>query len=239
MNVVGNVESLWRYPVKSMRGEELDEIFIDAAGVRGDRMFAFRSAAAPESFPYFTAREQRQMLRYRPRVPHGPTAASAIEVKTPTGETLAIDDPVLVEQLRSGIDERHQVTLMRSDRPLTDAQPVSLISLQTVRKLSEEISASTDKRQFRANIYLDLPASDGFAENAFVGRSLGIGRDVVLSIAERDTRCMMITIHPDTAEKTPALLKQVVRHHDGTAGVYASVARGGAVRRGDAIELLP
>lgn len=237
MNVVGTVESLWRYPVKSMRGEECDEIFIEAAGVRGDRMFAFRSSAAPEMFPYFTAREQRQMLRFQPQV--APPDAAATMVVAPSGETLAIDDPALIQRLRSGVDERHHVTLMHSDRPLTDAQPVSVISLQTVRKLGEEIGTATDKRQFRANVYLDLPGSDGFAENAFVGRSIRIGRHVVLSVAERDVRCMMITIHPDTAEKTPALLKQVVRQHEGAAGVYASVISEGVIRKGDAVELLP
>ncbi len=67
MGVIGTVESLWRYPVKSMRGEELAEIFAGFAGVYGDRLFAFRSSASPAGFPHFTARDQRQMLRYRPR----------------------------------------------------------------------------------------------------------------------------------------------------------------------------
>ena len=222
-----------------MRGEELAEIFVESAGVVGDRLFAFRSSAAPESFPYFTAREQRQMLRYRPGTPQRGSPPPILEVSTPDGETLTIDDPRLIERLRSGADKRHQVTLMRSERPLTDAQPVSLVSLQTVQKLGGEIGAATDKRQFRANIYLDLPGTDGFAENTFVGRSLRIGSDVVVSVLERDTRCMMITIHPDTAAKTPALLKQVVQHHGGTVGVYASVLSTGPVRHGDAVELLP
>src|SRR5438309_7613449 len=63
MPIVGTVESLWRYPVKSMRGEELNEMFAGYAGVYGDRLFAFTSSASPEGFPFFTGREQRQMLR--------------------------------------------------------------------------------------------------------------------------------------------------------------------------------
>src|SRR5262249_25747245 len=43
MSIVGTVESLWRYPVKSMRGEELNELFAGYAGVYGDRLFAFKS----------------------------------------------------------------------------------------------------------------------------------------------------------------------------------------------------
>ena len=236
MSTIGSVESVWRYPVKSMRGEERDEIFVRRGGVHGDRLFAFRSSAAPAEFPYFTAREQRQMLRYRPRLQ---TAAPAVEVCTPDGDTFAIDDPRLIERLRSGAPENHHLTLMRSeDRALTDAQPVSLISLQTVQCLADEISSPIDKRQFRANIYLDLPGSRGFGENELVGRSVRIGTAVVLSILERDPRCMMITVHPDTVEKTPAVLKQVAREHGGTAGIYASVLAEGTVRRGDRVELL-
>ena len=241
MASLGTVDSLWRYPVKSMRGEELEEIFVGRGGVRGDRLFAFRSSAARDEFPYFTAREQRHMLLYHPRLrasDMNANAALTADVQTPDGDTLTIDDPELMNRLRAGVDERHQLTLMRSDRALADAHPVSLITLQTVRQLAEEISLPTDKRQFRANIYLDMPGTSGFAENEFVGRSLRIGSDVVVSVLERDSRCMMITLDPDTAAKTPPLLRQVAQSHGGTAGVYASVLVEGTVRRGDAIELL-
>src|SRR5213592_2356956 len=67
MSTIGIVESLWRYPVKSMRGEEMDEMFAGYAGIYGDRLFAFTSSAAPAGFPYFTGRDQRQMILYRPR----------------------------------------------------------------------------------------------------------------------------------------------------------------------------
>ena len=56
MKVAGHVESLWRYPVKSMRGEELPEAFIGFSGVYGDRVYAFRSSAATAGFPNLTAR---------------------------------------------------------------------------------------------------------------------------------------------------------------------------------------
>ena len=51
MSVIGKVESLWRYPVKSMRGEELNEAFAGYPGVYGDRVFAFKSSASPAGFP--------------------------------------------------------------------------------------------------------------------------------------------------------------------------------------------
>ena len=118
MSIVGKVESLWRYPVKSMRGEELEEAFAGYPGVYGDRVFAFKSSASPTGFPYFTAREQRRLLQYQPRFRYpdkaarpmnlteaekmgaGPLSADIselmVDIETPEGKTLAIDDPVLI-----------------------------------------------------------------------------------------------------------------------------------------------
>ena len=62
MEIVGRLESLWRYPAKSMRGEELQEAYVGFAGVYGDHLYAFRSSAAPKGFPYLTGREQERML---------------------------------------------------------------------------------------------------------------------------------------------------------------------------------
>jgi len=57
MELIGTVESLWRYPVKSMRGEKLQEAFVGFPGVYGDRLYAFRNSMAPKGFPYLTGRE--------------------------------------------------------------------------------------------------------------------------------------------------------------------------------------
>jgi hypothetical protein len=260
MSIVATVESLWRYPVKSMRGEELDEMFAGYSGVYGDRLFAFKSSASPKGFPYLTGREQRQMLRYRPRFRDPDKAARPInlteaeslsanpvsadladlmvDVETPTGETVAIDDPKLIDMLRDGIEEQHHLTLLRSERAMTDCRPVSIFSLQSAQQLAEETGTPADKRRFRANVYVDLASAEGFAENEFVGRSLRIGPKVVVTILERDPRCMMITLDPDTAEKTPAILKKVAQAHDGMAGVYGAVMVEGMLHKGDSVELL-
>jgi len=260
MSAIGTVESLWRYPVKSMRGEELDEVFAGFSGVYGDRLFAFSSSASPNGFPFLTGREQRQMLRYRPRfrqpekaarpinqveaekLPPGVTPLYAapddlmLDVETPTGDALAIDDSALIEALRQGIDAKHQLTLLRSERALTDCRPLSIFGIQSARKLGEETGITVDKRRFRANIYLDL--AEGFAEDKFVGRSIRIGPKVIVSILERDPRCMMITLDPDTGEKEPALLKKVAQAHSGMAGVYGAVLVEGMMHKGDPVELL-
>jgi len=260
MSIVGKIESLWRYPVKSMRGEELDEAFAGFSGIYGDRLFAFKSSASPKGFPYFTAREQTKLLQYRPRFRYPDKAARPInlseaesmganpvsanpselvvDVKTPDGRTLAIDDPALTTMVRADIDEKHQLTLMRSERAMTDCRPFSMFSLQSARQLAEETGTPMDKRRFRANVYVDLTSAQGFAENDFVGRSLRIGPKAVVTILERDPRCMMITLDPDTGEKTPAILKKVAQAHDGMAGVYGAVIVEGMLHKGDSVELL-
>jgi hypothetical protein len=61
---------------------------------------------------------------------------------------------------------------------------------------------------------------------------------VVVAVLERDPRCKMITLDPDTARPSPCLLRKVTRDHEGMAGIYAAVLVEGTVRPGDAIELL-
>ena len=114
MTSVGRIESLWRYPVKSMRGEELREAFLGFSGVYGDRTHAFCSSARPAGFPWLTARQQEAMLlfraeyRYRDRTLRPVNLAEAetlgsgvtpvyadwsdlaLDVETPAGERFAI-----------------------------------------------------------------------------------------------------------------------------------------------------
>ena len=235
-------------------------MFAGYAGVYGDRVFAFTSSLSPKGFPFFTGRDQRQMIRYRARFRNpekaarpinlaeaessgaNPISANAselmIEVETPDGKTIAIDDPALIDNLRANIDGKHELKLLRSDKAITDCRPLSIFALQSAKKLGEETGTNVDKRRFRANVYVDLTNAAGFAEDQFVGKTLRIGSKVVVSVLERDPRCMMITLDPDTAEKTPAILKQVAQAHEGMAGVYGAVLMEGMIRKGDSVELI-
>jgi MOSC domain-containing protein len=260
MSLVGTVESLWRYPVKSMRGEELQELFAGYAGVYGDRVFAFESPANAKGFPFFTGRDQCQMIRYCARFRNAGKAARPVnlsdaekhnanpisadfselmvDVETPDGKTFAIDDAALIDHLGKNLDKKHQLKLLRSHKAFTDARPLSILAVQTAEKLGEETGVAVDKRRFRANVYVDLTSARGFAEDQFVGRSLRIGSRVTVVVLQRDARCMMITLDPDTAEKSPAILKAVAQAHEGMAGVYGAVLTEGLIRKGDTVELL-
>jgi uncharacterized protein YcbX len=257
MSVVGKVDSLWRYPVKSMAGEERGEIFVGYAGVYGDRLFAIGNAAAPARFPYLTAREAPSMLAYKPRFRHPeksalpinlaeakgitPTVADpadlAVDVEMPSGSRLAIDDTALLSALTEGV-KGASLRLLRSERALTDCRPVSLFSLQTIEQLGTELGTVLDKRRFRANIYVDLESGAGFAEDSFVGKNLKIGSQLVISVIERDARCKLISLDPDTGEANTQVLRNVAVAHEGMAGVYAAVLIEGVVRPGDPIEIL-
>jgi uncharacterized protein YcbX len=259
VTTVATVESLWRYPVKSMAGEELSEAFVGFSGVYGDRCYAFRDAAARKGFPYLNANVQQRMLLYRPRFRHperaaappnlteamaiapGVTPANAepgdmdIEVVTPQGGVVSIDDPELIEMLGEGLRGEHRLALVRSDRAMTDCRPVSLISLQTVRQIEEEVGIAVDKRRFRANIYLDL-AAGGFGEERLVGCKLRIGSKAVVAVLERDLRCKMISLDPDTGGHDPKVLRKVAQAHEAHAGVYCAVLVEGMVAKGDPVE---
>jgi len=268
MEHIGTVESLWRYPVKSMRGEALPEAFLGFHGVYGDRVYAFRNSAAPRGCPYLTSTKLETMLLYQPRFRnpermtkpfnlaeaeaiapgltpvYAGSADLALDVDTPSGECLAIDDPKLIDLLRGQLGDEKKIgeenvpTLVQSHRAMTDCRPVSLISLQTIRQLGEELGTSLDKRRFRANIYLNLKSDTGFDEDRFVGRTLRVGAKTTIAITDRDLRCKMVTLDPDTAEQNARIMKHLAGAHGSNAGVYGAVLVEGMVRPGDEIFLM-
>jgi len=245
-----------------MSGEVMNEAFMGFSGFYGDRCFAFKNSSARKGFPYLNATVQELMLRYRPqfRYPEratkppnlaeamsiapgvNPANAEAIDlsldVVTPSGATVAVDDPTLIEMLGEGLRGENHLTLVRSDRALTDCRPVSLISLQTVRQVEVELGIPIDKRRFRSNIYLNLASGLGFGEDEFVGRKLRVGSSAEFMFLERDPRFMMISPATETGEHNPEVLRRVAQLHDAFAGVYCAVLVEGILTQGDTIELL-
>lgn len=248
--------------MKSMAGERLTEACVSFSGFYGDRCYAFKNSAARKGFPYLNATVQQQMLRFRPKFRFPSRAASppnlleamsiapglnpanaepgdmSVDVKTPSGAMIAIDDPALIGMLAGGLRGENHITCVRSDRALTDCRPVSLISLQTVCQIGEELGTPVDGRRFRANIYLDLASDRGFGEDELTGRKLRLGPKVELVILERDPRCKVISLDPDTGEHNPEILRKVVQAHAGYAGVYCAVLAEGVLCAGDTVNLI-
>ena len=261
MTVVGRLESVWRYPVKSMPGEALPESYIDFAGVLGDRLYAVHDAGATKAFPFLTARSRKEMLTFRPKfcrpeLTHAPDNLNeaetrgpgltplfrsseelALEIEAPNGKILSASDPALPGLIAGDQLKASDLTLIRSDRAITDCRPLSLLATQTIDGIGRAVGVTLDKRRFRENLYLDLHSAESFAEDALVGRRLRIGPKLTVHILERDIRCRMISIDPESLDENPEILRHVAKNHDGTAGVYAAVLVEGLVRPGDTIVL--
>ena len=262
MSIIGTVESLWRYPVKGMRGEQLLKAFMGFSGFYGDRCYAIRDDAARKGFPYLNGNVQPEMLRCQPQFRHfekslkppnldeamslapGVTPVNAdpndldLNVITPSGNIFSINDAALLEMLGEGLRGEHQLSLVRSDRALTDCRPVSLISEQTIRQIETESNISLDKRRFRANIYCNLDSDEGFDEDKLINRRLRIGAKAEMMVLERDPRCKAISLDPETGEHNPQVLKKVAQLHEANAGVYCAVLVEGILTAGDSIEIL-
>jgi uncharacterized protein len=241
---IGTISSIHRYPVKSMRGEDLEEARVTFAGLTGDRVYAFVEAANRTSFPWMTARHGHDWLLFRPRFldPAPPTdeipfpEKYAAEVVTPEGDCFRADAPEFTQYLEKRYER--SLRLRFSERSMTDAQPVSIFGLSTIRALSEETGKDIDPRQFRANFYARWDNDTPFFEDTLVGRTLRIGDAVSVMALKKDARCVMITLDPDDGSPFPGLLECVARNHGGCAGIYGAVLGEGIVRRNDPIWLI-
>ena len=91
--------------------------------------------------------------------------------------------------------------------------------------------------RFRPNLVIEPPhGAQGFVENGWIGRRLTIG-GVELRIDRSCARCVMTTLAQGSLPSDPGVLRTVVQQNAGNVGVYASVARAGTIRRGDAVDL--
>ena len=118
---------------------------------------------------------------------------------------------------------------------MTDCCPVSVLGLATVEGLSAETGMHLDPRRFRANFYVSWETSEPYYENSLLGKTLQIGAKLAIQVVEKDARCIMITLDPETAQPAKQVLEIVSHKHDGCVGVYGAVLREGIVRMNDPV----
>lgn len=259
MTKIGTVSSIVRYPVKSMAGEAIDSAFVGFAGLFGDRVYSFVQHQGRVGFPWFTIREMEDLVRYKARFVT-PGAAEApiniqtslslgvgvtalhptqddldVEVEAPSGARYAIRSPELQAHLEAESDRK--ISLRYSERSQNDCRPVSIFANATVAALGTEIGMPLDPRRFRANFYVDWDCGEPYYENSLVGRVVRIGERCRVMLTERDPRCKIVTIDPDSGDESPKILRHISSAHQGTAGVYGAVLLEGVVRAGDPIQL--
>jgi uncharacterized protein YcbX len=227
---VGTVAELWRYPVKSMAGERLDRAEVSWHGVEGDRRWAFvRPGLERSNFPWLTIRERPEMAHFTPSFSDpGRPDDSATIVRTPEGDELDVADPALAARLGDG------VRVIKQNRGIPDIAPLSLMSTATIAGLARLVEARLDVRRFRPNLLVDV--SGDFPEDDWVGRVLRIG-GARMRVDQRDRRCVMINVDPDTTERDAAVLKAVARERDTCLGVYGTTVQPGLVAVGDPVVL--
>jgi uncharacterized protein len=231
---VGIVTGLWRYPVKSMAAEALTSASVSWAGVAGDRKWAFvRPASGESGFPWYTIRENPAMSAYVPRLldPQRPDK-SAVQVQAPGGRTYDLTDPDLAAELGAGL------RVMRLDRGVFDALPVSLITTSTVSALCTLAGVPGNELRFRPNFVIAPASGTPYAEDGWVGCSLHIG-DASVRVDRRDTRCVIVNVDPGRGQPDAPMLKIIGRHRRACAGVYGTTVRPGLVQVGDPVRLAP
>ncbi len=238
MTQVAVVRALYRYPVKSMAGETLNEIELGWHGFVGDRRFGFVRTNEMVGFPWLTASRVPELLLYKPRYVNDDPAKGSVLVQTPDGLEIELSDARLAERISQlyGSD----VYPMRLDSGIFDQASLSLISQETIAAVSGEMSRNLEIARFRPNIVVEQLDGRPFAEDSWVGRRLTFGTSVdapAMRVTERDIRCVMVNFDPTTVEQDARILKTIAQQHETCLGIYGSTERKGRIRVGDIITL--
>ena len=241
---IGQVEAIFRYPVKSMRGEPLEAANMGWHGLDGDRRLALRKVNDRSGFPWLTASKLPDLILFTPRRREGDAREDGDQgnlpthIRTPDGKEL----PVFGEDLAAEVGRRcgAPVQMMQLNHGIFDEASISVIASDTVREIARLAGRSPDVRRFRPNIVVRLRRPGPFQEDEWVGGvlSFGEGDDApAIIVTMRDVRCSMVNFDPDSASPAPEVLKAVVRANQNTAGIYGAVTRIGGLAAGQTILL--
>jgi len=236
---IGEVEAIFRYPVKSMGGERLDSATLGWHGIEGDRRLAFRRMDDRSGFPWLTAGKLPDLILFTPqrREDSAPGDLPA-HIRTPDGEEMA----VFGEDLAAEVGRRcgAPVEMMQMNHGIFDDAAISVIALDTVREIGRLAGVSPDVRRYRPNLVVGLRRPVPFQEDEWLGGvlSFGEGDDApAITVTMRDVRCSMVNLDPDSASPAPAVLKAIVRANQNNAGIYGAVTRTGRLAAGQTIFL--
>jgi uncharacterized protein YcbX len=207
------VESLWRYPVKSLIGESLGILDIDSRGVSGDRIYAVSNSEGKFGSGKNTRRFRRidGLFSMSSKIIN-----NVMSIKFPDGEELTSKDPSLNNKLSEELDQN--VTLTKeSEIPHFDDGAVHIITTASLSLLHElSPNSGINSRRFRPNIVLDSQHLD----QGLLGKTIMIGK-TVLEITHITERCRMITMGQPGVENRPEILKLVSKNFGLNFGVYA------------------
>ena len=239
--LIGHIEALFRYPVKSMAGERLETASLGWHGIEGDRRLAFRRVGDHGGMPWLTASRLPELLLYVPvRRKDSPPGDIPTHIRTPDGREL----PAFGEELAADVERRYgyPVQMIHFRNGIFDETNLSIIASETMSEIGRLAGFILDVRRFRPNVVVRLSRPTAFQEDEWVGGTLtfGEGEDTpAIAVTMRDIRCSMVNLDPDSARPAPEVMKAVVREHQNTAGVYGTVTRCGRLEVGQPIFLHP
>jgi hypothetical protein len=208
------VGEIWRYPVKSMGGEQLEVTLLTPDGVPGDRVVHAR-----DDRQVLTARSHPALLGFRASL-------------GPDGEPLVDGEPwssaMIAARVRQAVGEKAR--LARFDGPERfDVLPLLVATDGAIAALG------MDRRRFRPNILVSGTTAD--AERSWPGKRLRIGK-AIIGVASLRQRCVMTTYDPDTQVQDVSVLRRIVRERGGRLALDCSVIEPGRVALGDPVEVL-
>ncbi|MBS2539472.1 MOSC domain-containing protein [Catenulispora sp. NF23] len=208
------VKELWRYPVKSMRGERLSSAEVTPDGIAGDRLLHVR--------------DRRGVLTGRTR--HNLLGMSATTHQN--GEILVDGEPWAGDQSAAAVRAAAgpDAELVRYTGP----ERFDVLNLMVATD-GAIAALGHDGRRLRPNIVIG--GVPGLAERTWPGLTLRIG-DVLIGMLKLRARCIVTTIDPDTGEQNLDVLRTILRGHDGRFALDSWAAAPGVIRVGDDVELI-
>jgi uncharacterized protein len=211
------VEELWRYPVKSMRGELLQEAEVLKTGIRGDREIVVVSTSRNR---IITSRTHHPLL--------GLQGGISPETHEATINGHAWGSPearVLVEE---AVGEKVQLEHIAGTERF-DVLPLLVATDGAIAAMG------VDRRRFRPNIFIG--GVEGLAERQWERKQIRIG-EVTIYAAQLRARCVMTTYDPDTLKQDRNVLFRIVKEFDGTMALDCSVVKPGRIRVGDPVTVV-
>jgi uncharacterized protein YcbX len=229
--MLGTVLRLWRYPVKSMLGEECEHLDVNERGVEGDRLFAVRDADGKLGSGKTTRRFRRidGLFGF-----HAVYDGNVPIILFPDGRTVRGDHPDIHAELSHILGQA--VTLAQeTDISHLDAGPVHLLTTASLAWLKAALpDAHADERRFRPNLLIDLPGQRQ-VERGWLGKTICIGNEVKLRVRDLTERCVMVTLSQDELPDDSRILKSIARDAETHFGVYAEVLTPGRITREDCV----
>jgi uncharacterized protein YcbX len=228
--VPATVLEIRRYPVKSMAGEALDRVDLDARGLVGDRAYAVvdadgRFAAGKDSRRF---RRRDEVFRY------GATTAADGVVRVTRGDAhWTAGDAALDQDLSTRFGDLVRV-LPEQGVSHFDARSVSIVGTATLEWCARELGVDADRRRLRTNLIVET--AEPFEEETWVGRKAHIG-GIRLAVVERVERCRTIDLAQDGVTTTTPWLKALGGSRELCVAVYADVVGPGTVAVGDAVDV--